>query len=141
MADVIVSIRGGVAEIEVLAPNIEVEVHDYDVAERPPDDDDYVISLPEDEDAVSDEEETAAVFEDDDGEWYSQYTVNTFTDDFVKHYLKTKGVRCPYCESTDLRGLGDYHSDDDALYQSVTCHSCNNKWKDVYKIAAIIREY
>lgn len=45
------------------------------------------------------------------------------TDDKVSQYVSGGGVKCPYCDSTDIDGgERDYGSGD--LYQEVSCRSC-----------------
>jgi hypothetical protein len=54
-------------------------------------------------------------------------------------YLKTKGVRCPYCDSSDIEG-GSKDTQDDAVFQSITCGSCNREWTDEYTLTGVTFE-
>lgn len=51
-------------------------------------------------------------------------------------YLEHKGVRCPHCDSSDLRtATGD--RDDDYIIVEVSCEDCGMEWKDEYRLATV----
>ena len=57
-----------------------------------------------------------------------------------KEYLKSKGLRCPHCESTQIQA-GDRDFDEDGeMTQIISCLNCDSDWMDVYKLMDI-REF
>ena len=48
-----------------------------------------------------------------------------------RRYLRTHGVRCPYCRSDQIEG-GAIDVDCGQAIQPVTCLSCGKRWRDIY---------
>lgn len=49
----------------------------------------------------------------------------------VKKYIKQKGVRCPFCNSRDIRG--DFvEIDEGGATQNISCLMCQHEWTDYY---------
>ena len=44
---------------------------------------------------------------------------------------------CPFCEHPDIEG-GEIRAHVDEAVQIVTCLSCDAKWQDVYRLAAVV---
>jgi transposase-like protein len=57
----------------------------------------------------------------------------------AKRYLEMRGLVCPYCDSRDIEG-GSMDFDADEMVQRISCHKCNERWTDVYKLVAVADE-
>jgi hypothetical protein len=51
-------------------------------------------------------------------------------------YLKSNGVKCPYCDSGDLH-TGDHEFNDGGGYENVMCHNCLKEWTDIYTLTDV----
>lgn len=54
----------------------------------------------------------------------------------ITQYVQTKGVRCPFCNSTDLHTTKAQNTDD-GISQSVSCCECEAEWVDFYRLETI----
>jgi hypothetical protein len=54
----------------------------------------------------------------------------------AKEYLEHRGLGCPFCGSWDIEG-GSMDFDAGEIAQRGSCHECNERWTDVYKLAAV----
>lgn len=52
------------------------------------------------------------------------------------YYLKHKGLRCPYCESRNLR-TSETDTQDEAIYRNVKCADCLQEWTDEYTLTGV----
>ena len=50
-----------------------------------------------------------------------------------KKYIKSGGVRCPYCGSDNISG-GHMEVDCTGAWQDVHCDDCGKDWQDIYKM-------
>ncbi|MGA8222325.1 MAG: hypothetical protein WB780_11780 [Candidatus Acidiferrales bacterium] len=53
-----------------------------------------------------------------------------------KKYLEQHGLVCPFCGSWDIEG-GSLDFDAGEIVQRISCHECNERWTDVYKLVAV----
>jgi hypothetical protein len=61
---------------------------------------------------------------------------NTMQAKQAKKYLKQRGIICPFCGSWDIEGASmDFEAGE--IAQRISCHECNEKWTDVYKLVAV----
>ena len=51
-------------------------------------------------------------------------------------YLASGGNVCPYCDSEDI-SAGHIQADAGTAWSNVECNSCEETWKDVYKLVEI----
>ena len=54
----------------------------------------------------------------------------------AKEYLERRGLACPFCGSRDIEG-GSMDFEAGEIAQRISCHVCNERWTDVYKLAAV----
>jgi transposase-like protein len=54
----------------------------------------------------------------------------------AKKYLVQRGLACPFCGSGDIDG-GSMDFEAGEIAQRISCHECNERWTDVYKLAAV----
>jgi transposase-like protein len=54
----------------------------------------------------------------------------------AKKYLEQRGRSCPLCGSSDIEG-GSMDFESGEISQRISCHECNDRWTDVYKLAAV----
>ena len=54
----------------------------------------------------------------------------------AKEYLEHRGLVCPFCGSWDIEG-GSMDFEAGEITQRISCHECNERWTDVYKLAAV----
>jgi transposase-like protein len=54
----------------------------------------------------------------------------------AKEYLEHHGLACPFCGSWDIEG-GSMDFEAGEIAQRISCHECNERWTDVYKLAAV----
>ena len=54
----------------------------------------------------------------------------------AKEYLEHRGLACPFCDSRDIEG-GSMDFEAGEIAQRISCHECNERWTDVYKLAAV----
>jgi hypothetical protein len=54
----------------------------------------------------------------------------------AKKYLEKRGLACPFCGSRDIEG-GSMDFDSGEIAQRISCHECNERWTDVYKLVAV----
>ena len=54
----------------------------------------------------------------------------------AKKYLEQRGLACPFCGCWDIEG-GSMDFEDDEIAQRISCHKCNQRWTDVYKLVAL----
>ena len=54
----------------------------------------------------------------------------------AKKYLEQRGSACPFCGSWDIEG-GSLDFEAGEMTQRISCHKCNERWTDVYKLAAV----
>jgi transposase-like protein len=54
----------------------------------------------------------------------------------AKKYLEQRGRSCPLCGSPDIEG-GSMDFESGEITQRISCHECNDRWTDVYKLAAV----
>ena len=50
-----------------------------------------------------------------------------------RNYLRAKGVKCPWCDSTDIQG-DNVDFDEGRVYQDVCCNGCSGNWTDIYEL-------
>jgi formate dehydrogenase maturation protein FdhE len=55
----------------------------------------------------------------------------------AKKYLEQRGSVCPFCGSWDIEG-GSMDFEAGEIAQRISCHKCNERWTDVYKLAAVV---
>ena len=53
-----------------------------------------------------------------------------------KEYLEQRGLARPFCGSRDIEG-GSMDFEAGEIAQRISCHKCNERWTDVYKLAAV----
>lgn len=58
------------------------------------------------------------------------------TEQDKHNYVERRGVSCPYCRSHDLLA-GEWDTQDDAAFRTVTCLTCNRTWTDEYELTGI----
>ena len=51
-------------------------------------------------------------------------------------YLEQRGRSCPLCGSSDIEG-GSMDFESGEIAQRISCHECNERWTDVYKLVAL----
>ena len=56
----------------------------------------------------------------------------------IKKYLARGGVRCLFCETTNISIRGIIKSDYEGFKQNVLCFDCGSTWTDYYKLHDII---
>ncbi len=54
----------------------------------------------------------------------------------AKQYLEQHGLACPFCGSQDIEG-GSMDFEAGEIAQRISCHECDERWTDVYKLAAV----
>jgi len=54
----------------------------------------------------------------------------------AKKYLEHHGLACPFCGSWDIEG-GSMDFEAGEIIQGISCHECNERWTDVYKLVAV----
>jgi formate dehydrogenase maturation protein FdhE len=54
----------------------------------------------------------------------------------AKKYLEQRGLGCPFCGSGDIEG-GSMDFEAGEIAQRMSCYECNERWTDVYKLAAV----
>jgi hypothetical protein len=55
-----------------------------------------------------------------------------------ERYLAFKGLRCPICESTDLKPKGTIKAlGDDLARQTISCITCTSVWEDTYQLMTV----
>jgi hypothetical protein len=54
----------------------------------------------------------------------------------AKKYLEQGGIACPFCGSWDIDG-GSMNFESGEIAQRISCHECNERWTDVYRLAAV----
>jgi len=54
----------------------------------------------------------------------------------AKKYLEERGLACPFCNSWDIEG-GSMDFEAGEIAQRISCHKCNERWTDVYKLVAV----
>ena len=55
-----------------------------------------------------------------------------------KKYLKSRGVKCPYCGSRDIVGIGSWEADVGYVTHKIHCIECKNEWEDLYRFSDIL---
>jgi len=60
------------------------------------------------------------------------------TKEAKTYYIKTGGVRCPYCKSYDIEEHGHFITYPLGCYVTVYCNTCNKRWKDKFTLTNII---
>jgi transposase-like protein len=59
------------------------------------------------------------------------------TEEKVRLYVQTGGVRCLYCGSGNIEaGLRD--EDSECMSQEVQCHDCKKEWLDIYRLQTVV---
>ena len=56
--------------------------------------------------------------------------------DRVTKYIRSGGVKCPYCGSEEIEG-GSIEIDEGRAVQSITCLNCDKFWDDIYSLSGI----
>jgi transcriptional regulator NrdR family protein len=59
------------------------------------------------------------------------------TEEQKKNYLKSRGLRCPYCLSEDVTGISPLEADGDTASGRSECFACGKKWIDIYTLVGI----
>ena len=54
----------------------------------------------------------------------------------AKKYLEQGGIACPFCGSWDIDG-GSMNFESGEIAQRISCHECDERWTDVYKLVAV----
>jgi formate dehydrogenase maturation protein FdhE len=54
----------------------------------------------------------------------------------AKKYLEQRGLACPFCGSRDIEG-GSMNFESGEIAQRISCHECDERWTDVYKLVAV----
>jgi transcription elongation factor Elf1 len=54
----------------------------------------------------------------------------------AKKYLERRGLACPFCGSGDIEG-GSMDFEAGEIAQRISCHKCDERWTDVYKLVAV----
>jgi transposase-like protein len=62
------------------------------------------------------------------------------TDEQRQNYLKQDGVRCPYCNTTDIESLGPAEVSSSGVFQDIHCNGCGRNWTDEYTLTGITEE-
>ena len=60
----------------------------------------------------------------------------TLTKEQKENYLKEGGGICPFCKSPDISG-GQVQVEGTEAWQEVSCSDCDERWRDVYKLAFV----
>ena len=59
------------------------------------------------------------------------------TDNQREHYLKMRGLACPFCGSTDIVGE-EITVDEGKAYQTISCADCEQVWTDGYTLTEVL---
>lgn len=51
-----------------------------------------------------------------------------------RQYLRSKGLRCPFCRSTEIVGLAGLDVDAGTATQAICCNACQQFWTDIYQL-------
>jgi len=49
-------------------------------------------------------------------------------------YVKSRGLRCPYCKSSDVEAPGSVDIDSGTATQEIRCNDCEAFWTDIYHL-------
>jgi transposase-like protein len=56
-------------------------------------------------------------------------------------YLKTSGVKCPFCDSGNVEAGGTKTNEyDEGIHCRVSCGDCGKSWIDYYALVDIVEE-
>jgi phage FluMu protein Com len=61
----------------------------------------------------------------------------SLTSEQIEYYLDNVGVRCPWCQSSNLDAASELDQDGVTCYQNVRCAACNKEWIDKYVLVGI----
>ncbi|MDT0498597.1 hypothetical protein RM530_14700 [Algiphilus sp. W345] len=50
-------------------------------------------------------------------------------------YIRSKGLRCPFCRARDVEGQAGLDIDAGVAPQEVRCNACQRFWTDIYLLA------
>lgn len=53
-----------------------------------------------------------------------------------EEYVKSWGLSCPHCGSTNIQTIGPIEADGDGIcaWQDVECNDCQSAWTDEYNL-------
>ena len=51
-----------------------------------------------------------------------------------EEYAAKGGVRCPYCNRSNIEGDGVVDTDFGTAWQNMSCIDCNAEWRDEYSL-------
>ena len=51
-----------------------------------------------------------------------------------KEYVEKGGLRCPYCNRSDIEGDLIVETDVGIAWQNMSCIDCNAEWRDEYSL-------
>lgn len=54
----------------------------------------------------------------------------------VDDYVRSGGIKCPFCESENIVG-GDKENNDGVSSQEVSCDDCAERWMDIYTMTGV----
>lgn len=52
-----------------------------------------------------------------------------------RQYVRSKGLRCPFCRACDVEGLAGLDIDAGTASQEVRCNACQRFWTDFYRLS------
>ena len=52
-----------------------------------------------------------------------------------QQYVRSKGLRCPFCRACDIEGLAGLDIDAGVATQEVRCNACQRFWTDIYRLS------
>lgn len=52
-----------------------------------------------------------------------------------QQYVRSKGLRCPFCRARDVEGLAGLDIDAGVATQEVRCNTCRTFWTDIYRLS------
>lgn len=51
-----------------------------------------------------------------------------------RQYVRSKGLRCPFCKSSDIEGTAGVDVDGGFAMQDMRCNNCERHWTDHYRL-------
>lgn len=52
----------------------------------------------------------------------------------VEKYLKSGGVRCPLCNSTNINSNSRIEANNGCAWQNIKCDNCKGEWINIYTL-------
>lgn len=56
----------------------------------------------------------------------------------IREYVKSGGVKCPYCNSEGISAGNLLLDDNDICMSNVQCLNCKKSWREVYSLFTIV---